>query len=420
MSYLFGDSTPSKLEVNFIDFLRDAVHFSVQVLLVEQRIAQGHAHTRSLEQLTAEELERLQKLPPLVATALDGMTTARPDSATARCAVAISSSAFDLVLAEAGTLRSTLENAIKERDAQAKVEGERSVRALEKLLLQHDLPDTVEDIRITLANGERYAARSHLMTEAGLDVVLELEIPAEHLFEKLVRVDRLTERLEVHAPELGGWLHKEVKQRAQRLEKHYVSELTVGPSGGKLGLRASPDGTGPGFDFVFSQSAPRVRLLRVDQKQEPSLNVEEGDAKQLSAFFDKLTLAARTLRAHRKKLLEARFDGEPLRDYEKPSVLVSRLVAAVAPVVQEIASRSQSPNELVLRRILGQDRREEIFLSKTELKRALEPLAENHRTLFDPLWAPTPPPLKREVPPLPVEPLPAETVTEIEVPAPTL
>jgi hypothetical protein len=32
MSYLYGDSTPSQLEVNFIEFLRDAVECCVQVL----------------------------------------------------------------------------------------------------------------------------------------------------------------------------------------------------------------------------------------------------------------------------------------------------------------------------------------------------------------------------------------------------
>ena len=52
-------------------------------------------------------------------------------------------------------------------------------------------------------------------------------------------------------------------------------------------------------------------------------------------------------------------------------------------VVQEIAARSQSPGELVLRRQLADDRREEIFLSKSELRRKIEPLAEGERSLFD-------------------------------------
>ena len=32
MSYLFGDSTPSPLEINFVDFLGDCLDFSAQLL----------------------------------------------------------------------------------------------------------------------------------------------------------------------------------------------------------------------------------------------------------------------------------------------------------------------------------------------------------------------------------------------------
>jgi hypothetical protein len=39
-----------------------------------------------------------------------------------------------------------------------------------------------------------------------------------------------------------------------------------------------------------------------------------------------------------------------------------------------------------LRRLLAGDRREEIFLSKAELKQKLEPLNDANRGLFDPLW----------------------------------
>jgi hypothetical protein len=55
--------------------------------------------------------------------------------------------------------------------------------------------------------------------------------------------------------------------------------------------------------------------------------------------------------------------------------------------VQEIAARSLAPGELVLRRLLGGDRREEIFVSKADLKQKLEPLDGTRRALFDPLWA---------------------------------
>jgi len=106
---------------------------------------------------------------------------------------------------------------------------------------------------------------------------------------------------------------------------------------------------------------------------------------------EKLVAAATALARHRRGLVDVKIDGEPLANHPTPSLLAERLVAAMAPTVQEIASRSQSPGELVLRRLIGEARREEIFLAKHELVSKLEGLSPPNRALFDPLWVVPPP-----------------------------
>jgi len=393
MSYLYGDSTPSKLEVNYIEFLRDAVEFCVQVLLADQRVAQGRTHTRTLEHSTVAEVERLQKLAPLVAKAFEGTSLGAADSATARCAAAIAHSASDLVRVEAIRMRDALDAEIAKRDAQAAQERDGCLKALEAFVVKHDLPGTSVDVHLAIAGGVRYAGRARMKTGFGLDAVFDLEVPANNLLERVVRVDRLLERLDVQAPEVGGWLNKGVKQRTQHLEKHHVSELSLGAAGGTVKLRLAADGTGPGFDVIFAREAPRVRLLRVDQQDgaaEQPFDVEDEDAKKLLALYAKLAPPVGELTHHRRRLVEAWIDGEVMRTHAKPTLLVERLIATMAPVVQEISARSQSPGELVLRRLLSGDRREEIFLSKVELKLKLEALQDANRALFDPLWASSP------------------------------
>jgi hypothetical protein len=389
MTYLYGDSTPSTLEVNFIEFLRDAVEFCVQVLLADQSIVQGQARTRSLDHVAADEIERLQKVSALVSKAFEGVPLGEEDSAAARCAAAIVRSASDLVRAETAEVLSALESESKKRGAQEEQERDGCVKALGALLAKHDLPDMTLEVHLALMSGARYGCRARMTTGFGLQAVLDLEIPANHLFDRVVRVDRLTERLEVQAPEMAGWRHKEVKLRAQHLEKHHVAAFSTGTGGGTLKLRVGADGTGPGFDILFARDAPRVRLARVDQREgpaEPPFDVEAADAPKLLALHEKLAAAAAELTRHRKGIVEATMDGELLRTHAKPSLLVERLIATIAPIVEEIGSRSQSPGEFVLRRLLGDGRREEIFLSKEELKLKLEPLLEGNRALFDPLW----------------------------------
>jgi hypothetical protein len=211
-----------------------------------------------------------------------------------------------------------------------------------------------------------------------------------------------------------------VKQKTQHLDKHHVSEFLMSAGGGTLKLRAAADGTGPGFDILFSRQAPRVRMVRAGEKRqdEPDqpFEVEDADAQKLLAVYDKLAAGVKSLAGHRRKLLDAKIDGEPMHAHPKPTLLVERLIVSIAPVVQEIASRSQSPGELVLRRLLSGDRREEIFLSKSELKVKLEPLEAGNRALFDPLWVNAPPPAPPAKTPAPTPTPPAARAVTPEPP----
>jgi hypothetical protein len=194
-------------------------------------------------------------------------------------------------------------------------------------------------------------------------------------------------------------LHKEVKRRPQHLEKLHVTEFSGGAEGGVVKLRVGPDGAGAGFDVLYANEAPRVRMLRVTEQShtangangagEQPFDVDDEDARKLLALHGKLAKAATELAGHRRRLVDAKVDGEAMRTHAKPTLLPERLIAKMAPVVQEISARSHSPGELILRRLLAGDRREEIFLSKAELKQKLDPLSETNRGLFDPLWVST-------------------------------
>ena len=387
MSYLYWDSTPSTLEVNYIEFLRDAVEFCVQVLLADQRIAEGKARTRALDQATAAEVVKLQKVGALVPKAFEGVPFGEAESAAARCVATIIRSASELVRAATAEARSALDADVARRDADAARERELCVKALEALLVKHDLPEMTSEMHVALGGG-RYGCRARVTAKFGLEAGVDLEVPANHLFERVVRVDRLAERLDVQVPEVGGWLHKEVKMRAHHLEKHHLTELGIGAAGTTVKLRLAPDGTGPGFDVTFAGQAAPVRVVRVDQHENEAFDAADGDVPKLRALREKLAAAAAELGKHRKAVVEAKMDGVLLRDHGKPALIVERLIDTIAPVVQEIAARSQSVGELVLRRLLGGGRREEIFLSTQELKVKLDPLSADNRALFEPLWAP--------------------------------
>jgi hypothetical protein len=140
------------------------VEFCVQVLLADQRVALGRTQTRTLEHGTVAEVERLQKLGPLVAKAFEGTSLGAADSATARCAAAIARSASDLVRAEAIRMRDALDAEIAKRDAQAAQERDGTLKALEAFVVKHDVPGTAVDVHLAIAGGVRYAGRARMKT----------------------------------------------------------------------------------------------------------------------------------------------------------------------------------------------------------------------------------------------------------------
>ena len=98
-------------------------------------------------------------------------------------------------------MRTALDGEVAKRDAQAAHERDGIVKALEGLLVKHAVPDSAMDVHLSVTGGTRYAGRARMKTSFGLDAVMDLDVPGGNLFERVVRVDRLMERLDVLAPE---------------------------------------------------------------------------------------------------------------------------------------------------------------------------------------------------------------------------
>src|SRR5215472_9403985 len=88
MNYLFGDSTPSELTSNFLEFFRDALDFSVHALQADERILEGKKRAQELHEDADVEIERLARF---ITLSLEGVDAAEKeaggpnDSPTAVC-----------------------------------------------------------------------------------------------------------------------------------------------------------------------------------------------------------------------------------------------------------------------------------------------------------------------------------------------
>ena len=422
MSYLYGDSTPSPLRSNFLQFLGEALDFSVHVLQSASRLQVLGKRIVSARENASTEVSHLEALRANVASAVERAPKGAPESPTSACGKSILASVTDLIEKSAAQVAATLAAEVAALEAQDAEEREGCERALEGLVRLHDPPGTVATVHL-VQEGTHYTATRLTQTAFGLECTMDLEIAAPHPFSQVARVDKFVPSLEILAPESGGWLRKEIKNRPQRLEKYYLSEMSFAPGSATVRLRASADGGAQGFDVEFREQAPRVQMTRVgDPEQGPAaFEISEADAAKMLSLHEKLHAAAIEAGQNRTRLVEAKLDQRPFQQIPDPVVLVDRLVAAMAPVVQEIAQHSLSPGELVLKRTVGEHRREEIFVSKASLDEKLRTLPEGQRSKFGALGfsvtfsrQPPPPPPESRARSLVPTPEPSVVVADAE------
>jgi hypothetical protein len=386
LAYLYGDSTESALELNYIEFLRDALEFSVEVLVADHRITSLQDGTDERKRQIEVELGLLRTLSENVVQALSA-PVGGPQTAAHRTAAQIRQSAEDLIKRSAGNLKQSLSDNLGSVQAQIQRERGSNLRALEVLLRNRELPDAHRHVEILLEGGTRYAAQVRGRSDLGLEWVQTLDIPASHMFAHVIKVEKLSPNLEVRVPEKGGWMRKGMRMRTHRISGKYITDFVRAAAQTTIKLRETASEDDSGYNVLVTAMAPRVRLVRVQKGGEHSPPFEplDEDVPKFLDLSDLLWAAAEELVANRGALKEARLDGKPLTDHEHPAVLVKRLIAKMAPVVQEITRHSLSPDELVLKRILAGDRREEIFASKADLLARLDPVPLALRGVFAPL-----------------------------------
>jgi hypothetical protein len=384
--YLFGDASPSPLDRNYIELLKAIIDFSVEVLKGDALAAEGKKRTDKRRAAADRELELLKLVAERMTNTLDQFGSPNDSPVAAKALQTIRASVNNQLTQAKAEIQGGMRGEVAKITEAVNRERAGNLKRLEKLLLKHELPHSTHWVNLRLANEESYAAE--LVGKASLEVawVIELAVPPDHAFSELVRLEKLIPDLTLMVPEMAGWVRKSVKLKSHKVSRDYIT--FVGNRGGRttIKIRSTPSDADNGFDVVFSSDAKKIVVTPV-AKGEPKQPFEPTteDSETLRSLRSDVNERLEALAGNRRALREARLDGKPLQDHPEPSVLVRRLIDQLAPVVQEIAKRSLSPTEFVLKRVVGDDRREEIFASKADLREKIMPLPPELRRLFMPL-----------------------------------
>lgn len=384
MSRVYGDSTPFPHDLDYIQMLRDGIDCAVRLLSAQHSIRVAMQRAEAAEKVKQHEASELDALFDRVQSATTSSLSEGLDR-TVRTAAQIVAGA-----------RSMVDAAIRDLDANVAVEvgqarhimdkaREITASAIEQYLEQHSGPGSRLCLQL-LAGNDTNSGHVTVMTPYGVNAVFGAAIPANHPWARPRRVGDVVGNIEIPMPKESGWLSKRVEMTPVRLERFFISDVMLSGRSGLLRLRRGA-ASGSGYQLRVEldngmqlSMSPVGEDGRTDDSQPLVL---EGNAQtSMLGLWKNVVASCRDLMNVRRRMVSASFGDRPLLELESPRVLAEALVGDMAPTVVEISKRSGAPGELVLRRNLGEGRREETYCTHSELLEKVLVLPPDLRSVF--------------------------------------
>lgn len=389
MRTLFGDSTPFPLDDEFIETLRDATDACVSLLRIDEALDEALDQADLAKAEALREQGRLEAIAAALVRAMEPHMGDQEHPGAGQVSVRV-------VQAARAELESARRESAERREAavrrtEATIGAERAGihRAMEAFLARRELPETAWRVRWRMGEGGGEApvqAFVEGMAPCGLVAVLEADVPADHRFARPPRVAELEREVVIRLPRDRGWLRRSDRRR-ERLDRMYLTEVDLRPDRAALVLRRHVKGPAPGLEIVMRAEGQEGPTARVLTESGPGLGgavpLDGDDIAAVHRLWDHVERELSGLVTRRRRLVSATLEDVPVRDLDRPALLARAMVGSLAPLVREMRRRGATAEELVLKRDLGNGRREELFISCHDLARKWAALTPPRREIFD-------------------------------------
>lgn len=379
--YVYGDSTPFELGVDFVAVIRAVVTCGVALMKAQHAIDCARARVSESEEHVSSTRQDLGLMADAVETALT--FGGAPRKAHVRdVALRLTTMTRGTVSVEVRKAQTQLEATIVRADKTIVDARKAASAALGELLAKHDLPGSSTGIRL-FADGERYGAEAVVSLPGGIGATFEAAIPDLHPWKLLRKVRTVREGNNVTLPRRVGWFTKRTEQQSICLDKLTILGVSIEGTRGALLLgKSERSGIAHAFDLDLSGPASRGRWHDRDEGQ--SFQLAPSDAANIARIVRGIAAGATDVGARRRAMTEATLKGRALGEQD-PAAACAGIVRLVAPFSRELLKRSGAAGEIVLRRNLGAGHRDEVFVTTAELLEQIAQLPPSLRRVFSPL-----------------------------------
>jgi hypothetical protein len=417
--YRYGDGTPFPLDENFIETLTSAVEACTNAFTPITELDDRRERARAGRIEADREFGKLTELEQTLQTALAAYLTADKKSTHAPAVAQKTLQGAKTAIQQA---RVQVEGRVQALEAQAaaRTASDAVLHALRPFFNEQELPNTKWimswDVRGTEPRADAVATSGRLTASFALAV---------ENFRQPIRVDQLADTVIVHMMKKG--LLGKAKPAPVDLGKYVMVAFERAHDQHVITLKEKPDRATQGLRFAVGDHGATWQSISASGDAETEANpLDSDDIDNVRRLGESAARAMLDLIEHRT-LVDLSLGGQGLAELPEPRIAPMEVLQQLTPFARTIRERSRVHGELVLKRDLGGQRREELFVPRAQLSQHFAKLPPEYRKPFEdmgitgedtqpaiPLPAQLRPPAKKTGPPPPPGADPDEQTIEVK------
>jgi len=373
--YRYGDGTPFPLDENFIETLTLAVEACTNAFVPLSELDARREKARETRREADKELGRLADLETTVSGVLHAfLPSDKKASLTQQVAQKIAGG-VKTALVEA---RRQIESRVAATEAMAapKTACDAVLQALQPFFEERQLPNArwimSWDVRGSEPSANAVATGGRLSASFSL---------SPDPYRAPIRVEQLSEGVVVHMMKKG--VFGKAKPAPIDLGKYVVVAFERNVHESIVTLKENPNKSSQGLRFaVIETGATWVSITAAGDADGDPNPLDFDDVAPVRMLAERASAALRDL-INRRTLVDLSLGTAALADLDEPRIVPLELLAQLTPLARTIRERSRMSGELILKRDIGDGRREELFVPRATLAAQFVRLPAEYRRPFE-------------------------------------